>query len=273
MKIGIIEIILILLIGLGLGVVFKDLFLKIFRKIKSFWVVVPGFWWTVLILIILSTVSYVVIFQLSINEISLDRNISMANTIITLVFAIFIGYYAFLQVAENRAERNLEQGKNLLSQNSPQFVKAMYYYELAMKFKLNDFSSVAELLEIYLANNETEKFTDLFKKIQNKKYQSIIDKYDNLIIFYLKIAKECFEGNVSKAKNIISEAIKYVQHNPNSINPTLWNFRELKTSEPYKNLEVNSDRKKYIDNFILFITNQLDQSKKERFINGDFRLD
>ena len=89
---------------------------------------------------------------------------------------------------------------------------------------------------------------------------------------YLKIAKECFDGNSRKAELLIKEAIKYTQEYPNAINPGLWAFNEIKASEPYNSLIPSSDSKKYIDNFILFITNQL-QDKKERFIGGDFRLD
>lgn len=266
-----IDIILIILITSILVWVLKEYFKIGFKKLQEIFSIVPGFWWIVFSLIILAIPSYILVFHLS-NDLSLDRNLSLLNTIVTLIFAVFIGYYAFVQVAENRAEKNLETGRNLLHRMQ-QYVKAMYYYELAIRFKINDFNTTAELLELYLVNSEDEKFASLLTRFESKSKKYFLDKYDNVIIFYLKITKEIFDGNIRKAESLIREAIKYIQDHPGSIKPGLWGFEEIKAAGRYAELGSATDSKKYIDNFILFITNQLDQSKKERFINGDFRLD
>ncbi len=128
-----------------------------------------------------------------------------------------------------------------------------------------------ELLELYLITKNYLKFDELFSNLNLDLTE--LDKSDNLIIWYLKVARQFFEGNVARGKELINEAVTYIKSNPNVTNYRLWSFAEMMKSDLYKAFEMTGDQKVCIDNFIAYIQNTMPNENKEKFEKGNHRLD
>lgn len=233
--------------------VIKTYFLTKAPLIKKYWLFTIPY-------IFLSIIAYVVIINNSpVSNIS--NNLTIINQITTLIFAIFVGYFAFQQVVENRFDKLKEQGHLYFKQQS--YLRAIQYYEEAYLINSRDFSLLAELLELYLAIQNFNKFDEKISFLEKLR----IEDYEWSTLYYLKITESIFEKNLGQAESTLKEYLKKSKKNPLILMHFSWDFSDIRKSEPCKLLK--GDLKTIFDNFIVYLNKGFDDVKKTQFENGD----
>lgn len=224
--------------------------------IKKYWVFVAPF-------TLLSLIIYILVLFLSPRE-SLDTNLTLLNQASTLLFAIFVGYFAFQQVVEYKLDKFKEQANMYFKQ--PSYLRAIQYYEEAYFINPKDFSLVAELLEVYLCVGEYRKFDEKISWLQ----RLVIEAYEKSTVAYLKICQHLFKQDLGSAKTELKNYIDLVQKDPEVLVQFRWDFSDIRKCELCKKLD--GDVKTIFDNLIMYLNKNLDEEKKKRFENGDYML-
>ena len=197
-------------------------------------------------------------------ESNIDLHISVLGHFVALIFAIFIGYFAFIQVAENRLEKYKDQGFQYIKSRS--YLRAKKMYEKAHIIDVSDFLVLANLLETYLFLEEYSNFNEKINALNDE----VIDSSDKIVVYYLKIAKYLLQEDLGDAKSQLSDFISYVKDKPESIIRFSWDFSDIVRSDPCEKL--NWESRTMLDNFRMYLTKSLDGNKKEAFENWDYTL-
>lgn len=222
--------------------------------IKTYWLFIIPF-----VVITISLYFIVIIFSTKDREVYL----STLNHATTLIFAIFVGYFAFLQVVENRLEKLREQGHTYFKQKS--YLRAIEYYEQAYVINPKDFSILAELLEVYLVQSD-QKFDRKIVLLD----KLVIEDKEKLIAFYLKTAKHLFRQDIGRANNEIVACLNFIKNKPTALTDRIWDFSDIHEADIYKKLV--GEAKNIFDNFLNYIQNGLNEEKKKNFENGNYTL-
>ena len=135
-----------------------------------------------------------------------DKNdlYSILNLVIqiaTLVFAIFVGYLAFVQVIENRFEKLRNRGKDEL--DGKKYKRAIQNWEQAHLIKRKDSDTLADLLETYLIVKNFRKFDEKIKELE----KLIVEESDSVTFHYLRAARYLLVENLGEAKERINQFI------------------------------------------------------------------
>ena len=146
-----------LLIGISVGwslyfIFEKKIWNKFFYSaslIRTYWKIV------IIFCLFFSTVFFFVIFKIS------DKNdlypiLNIITQFSTLVFAILVGYFVFLQFTENKFEKLKELGSEYLKSSA--YRRARQSLEEAHLIKRKDFGCFSEMLELYLITGDFTKF-------------------------------------------------------------------------------------------------------------------
>lgn len=224
--------------------------------------IIKKYWAFVIPFLIVLTVGYVLIFRHS-SEQSLANNLTLVGQISGLIFAVFVGYFAFLQVVEYRRDKLKDEGFRYIKAKS--YNKAVKNYTQVCSITSDNFEDWAVLLELYVIQ---KNFISFDEKISTLK-KNQLDSTDHLVTHYLIASRYLFDENLPPARNEIINAINYEKSNP-TINPYFWDYSDIKTCEAYTKL--TGDPKKIFDNFIAYLTNGLTPENKIRFEGGDFLL-
>lgn len=237
----------------------KKLIKNFFSKaplIKKYWVFVVPF-------IVISLIAYILVINLSSRE-DLSNNIAILNQATTLVFAIFVGYFAFQQVIEYRLEKLNEQGYNYFKRKS--YLRSIQYYEEAYAINPKDFSLLAELLEVYLCLGDFRKFDEKINQLE----RLVVEDYERSTIAYLRACKLLFKQDLGSAKTEIKSYIELLAKKPSTILLFRWDFSDIQVCDLY--VKLDGEAKTIFDNFVSYLNKNFDEVKKKRFEGGDYNL-
>lgn len=224
--------------------------------IKKYWLFTIPF-------LVCSIIIFVVILKFS-SEDKTSLNISIAGQGLTLIFAIYVGYLAFLQLVENRLDKLKELGDSYLIQKS--YLRAIEYYQEAFKIKPTDYSVLANLLELYLIGQNFSNFEERLPLLE----KNAIEEHEKIIPLYLKAVKSLFKQYITDAKEEIKDCLDFIKKHPNSLEHLIWNFDDIRSSPVYKALE--GETKIIMDNFIRYLQRELNDEEKKKFESGNYLL-
>lgn len=237
----------------------KTLFKSFYSKaplIKKYWVFVVPF-------TLVSLIIYALVVFLSPLE-NLDTNLTILNQATTLLFAIFVGYFAFQQVVEYRLDKLKGQANLYFKQ--PSYLRAIQYYEEAYSINPKDFSLLAELLEVYLCIGEFKKFDEKIGQLE----KLTIEDYEKSTIAYLKVCEHLFKQDLGSAKTELKSYIDLVQKDPEVLEQFRWDFSDIRKCDLCKKLD--GEVKTIFENLVNYLHKSLGEEKKKRFETGDYLL-
>lgn len=254
-----------ILIGIFIGalliLLIQKLFLRFWNNFCNKAALIKKYWLFIIPFVILSIVSYFLTFKYSSPE-HLQTNLTILGQVLTLVFAIFVGYFAFLQVVENRLEKLREQGYAYFKVQS--YRRAIQYYEEAHSINPKSCIILPDLVELYLITQEEEKFKrklELLEKI-------VIEDAEKIAYYYLKTAWFLFNEDLRRAKQELSILIDFAKRASLAYVP--WQFDDIKKTEIYKSL--TGDARKILDNLISYLSKRLTPQQKNDFENGNYTV-
>ncbi|HVI69687.1 MAG TPA: hypothetical protein VM581_04505 [Magnetospirillaceae bacterium] len=224
--------------------------------------VIQRYWAFVIPFTLISITSYVLILVFS-PDAKTELYINILGQATTLIFAIFVGYFAFAQVAASRLDNLVEQGRNEL--NNQNFVRASSTFEQALAIAPKSYSVLSNLLELYIINGD---YTQFDEKINYLKKIGV-EPREKLIPLYLYALKELLQAHLLEARATISDTIQYTKEHPRALETLRWSFTELRVSEPYKNLK--GETKRILDNYLRYLERGLG-TELQQFEGGDYIL-
>jgi len=245
--------------------IFAFFFLRI-RKIIIKWFknvnyVIRDYWKFIIFYIPICLSGYItIILFVSVDLKSLY--IDIWGQVVSIAFAIFAGYYAFLQVAENRYDKFLSSASDALQHKK--FMRAISLYEDCIKIR-TEISPLHNLLELYVIQ---KRFVDFDEKsiIYEKNAE---EDQDKLTLLFLKFSKKIMlQNNFDEIKSSIKDIVDYIKLHPKVLNKFNWSFDEMKTSDNFKDLEQNT--KKYYINVEKYLQGNFEPEYKTKFENGDY---
>jgi tetratricopeptide (TPR) repeat protein len=235
---------------------------QMLRKLKLKASLVKAYWRFVIIFVLFATLLYLGVFLFS-SEKYLSICLAFVGQVLALIFAIFVGWYAFIQVTEGRIEKSGEQAHVYFKEGS--YKRARELYEKIFLIAPKNFSNLTELQELNLITGNNSGFVDKEKKLE----EAAIEDDEFLVIFYLQIMNLLLKQDLGNAESKIDECLAFSTQNPRALSQLAWSFTELKTSEAYKKLK--GDPKKIADNFINYLSNTLNEEQRKKFEEGDYR--
>ncbi len=184
------------------------------------------------------------------------NNLSFLVQLATLVFGLYVGYFAFKQMNLGRYESIVSSAKQLFV-NGGDFKRAIKEYELASSIKLT-FGTGAEQTECYVCLSEWAKYDRMMDRLPHVK----VDHRDDLILFYLKALEPLFKEELGRLKEVFRQTVTFKKSIKKSI-AAGWSSAEIKKSEVYENL--SNEIKTLVEPFFKYINNQLSESEKQTF--------
>lgn len=224
---------------------------------------IKKYWFFVVPFTILSIIAYILTFALSSQQ-NLGNNISTLNQATTLTFAIFAGYFAFQQVVEHRLDKLKEQGRLYFKQSS--YKRALQSYEQALSIDSKDYSTIAELLEIYLAIQDFQKFDEKLPLMKDV----ILEDYERITLYYLKITKFLLKQDIGSGKGELEGLLSFIEEKPSALVHFSWDFSDIQKTDVFKKLDGES--KNILQNLIKYLLKQLNDDEKKQFEEGNFSL-
>lgn len=227
------------------------------RLIKTYWLFS-------LVFSLLAIIAYIVVLKYSPPD-KVDIYTGVVSNSLTLIFAIFVGYFAFSAVTESRLDKFVEQANDYIA--AKDYQRAIQQYEEAQKINSKQPSVLMNLLEAYLITKNVLKFDDIYPLLD----KIALDGKEKLISFYLQAVRYLLTQNMEQAKEKLGNCIQYINSNPDSLARLAWNFTDIKNGY-YKQLEKDADSKIIMDNFIKYLSKGLSPEEKTMFENGNFKL-
>jgi tetratricopeptide (TPR) repeat protein len=224
---------------------------------------IKRYWMFVIPFSIISALLFYIIFKYSdANNVSIYT--SLLGQILTLVFAIYAGYLAFLQLIENRFDKLVERGDNYLFEEH--YNRALESYQEAHKINPRDFNVLANMTEIYLISQDRNRFDEGLEGLA----RIIKENSEKLCLFYLKVARFILIEDMGSAKRELGSCINFVKNCPDALSHFLWNFKDIKNCAKYKLLQ--GEAKETMDNLISYLQKSLNDDQKNKFENGNYLL-
>jgi tetratricopeptide (TPR) repeat protein len=187
---------------------------------------------------------------------------SILGQILTLIFAIFVGYFAFLQVVEGRLDKLEERAYFELKQRS--YRRATQYYEEAYIINPKDSSVLSNLLELYLILEDYNNFDEKINQLQ----RISIEEKEKVALLYLQVAEFLLKQHLHEAKEEIKKLVQFIEKHPMALNHFNWNFSDIQDSEVYK--RINGESKTIFDNLIKYVSRKLSNEQKNNFEKGNY---
>lgn len=250
-------------LGIIIPIILRNQFGDIWHKFKMWTPIIKSYWIFVIIFTISIVIAYTLIFKLS-QPNNLSVHLTVLGQISALIFAIFVGYFAFLQVSINRFEKLEKDAYNYFK--SEDIKTAIVYYEQALSLQPKDFKTLGNLMEAYLIDGQYDKF-DAKLPLLNK---CTLEEYQKISICYLEIAKFLLQKRIGEGQDKIKECIEMIKNNPDLLRKNVWDFSDMQKSELYKKL--SGEVKTTFDNFIKYLEKQMDEKQKFEFEGGNFLL-
>lgn len=181
------------------------------------------------------------------------------------IFAIFIGYYAFAQLIENRKERlKIESLRHF---RAKEYSSAIQQMEKIRRIDSKDKVNLSDLSEVYTLSGDHLKGEDFANKFE----KFIETDEDKLVFFYLKILSRLRGRPVSDTKSIIMELLKFVESHREISLEGGWSFRELVGSSFFKK-EITPEQKLILENLMKILTNSISIEDVKKNLNSIINL-
>src|SRR3989338_4428724 len=175
-----------LLLAFFSGMLVLVLVLKMYGRLwKDFCSRAPllkKYWLFVAIFCLLAVLAYYFVLKYSPSG-KIDNYIQILGQTLTLIFAIFVGYYAFLQVMESRVENLRQHAFGYFKKKLYQ--RAILMHEQIYSINPKDIVTLGNLLELYLITQNYEKFNlklPLFKRL-------VVEEKEQLEFYYFITAQ------------------------------------------------------------------------------------
>ena len=192
----------------------------------------------------------------------LNTYINIVGQVTALVFAIFVGYFAFLQVIENRIDKLQDEGYTHFK--AKDYSRATKIYEQVFSINTKNFSALSNLLELYLCQRDFEKVKSKLNFLE----KSTLDQRDHLVVFYIKIASFILQEYPAEAKTVIIKLIDFKKNNRSLV--INWQFNDIKQSPAYTSIEENFQ--KLFNNVTLYLQNGFSPEDLDKFEAGNYYL-
>lgn len=254
---------IILVVGVLIGLLARNYIKRSFSNFFTKAFLLKGYWKFVIPFFVLVVVGYYLVVKYA-DQTDLQTYLSILGTMSGLVFAIFIGYYAFLQVLENRQEKFIQQAFQFLRDDYLE--RAREYFEKAYLIDTKDFGILATLLELHLMLKEWAKFNDRITLLEKE----IIEDKERLLVFYLKAAKNLLQQDLGNAKTEIAALVSFIRDNADVLNRLSWNFGDLRDAKVTQAL--TGDPKQIFLNLCDYLQRSLPEQKREAFESGTYEI-
>lgn len=243
---------------------------RIFSAIKTLKQKPPTikrYWYFVIPFFILLITSYMVLLNFYFQDQKLNLYTDILNQISALIFAIFIGYFSFLQVIQNRADKLKQEGTHYLNPRNRDYARAIKTFEEIVSIEPNDFHNIANLLEAYLIKKDFKSF----ETHRNHFKKCLFSDKDELVYQYVMILYYFLRGHNVDADRHIAELVDFTRKNPEvTIN---WNFGDFTSSPTYTDsLEAGTDVRLKFDNVLSYLNKNMSAENVVRFESGDYTL-
>ncbi len=255
-------IILVFILGVISILFYQKIVTPFFNRLKQKAQLIKKYWTFVFIFVIVSILIYALIL-VYIPTGNQSLTISIYNNVLALVFAIFVGYFAFLQVVENRRDKLREEADRYL-QIEKNYPRAIDIYEKCLAINADDFDAWANLLELYLITGRYDTYNEKINIAKDKKKYS----ENELVYLYLLFANDLMKEDIGNAKRHIGEIVTYVRDNPSSLSQFRWGFEEVKSSAKFISLNINT--KKMYTNLADYLLRTMSSDRKTKFENGEY---
>ena len=213
------------------------------------------YWQFVIPFTIFSAVAYILVCNYTLAE-NLAKNLTILGHWVTLLFAVFIGYFAFLQVEENRFDKLKELGTMYFKNSS--YIRALEAYVAAASINPRDWNMLSEMLETYLAVNDYQNFDEKIILLE----RCTLEAREKAVLGYLKATRHLLELDIGRAKKEIAYCVKSMQECGKS-SGRFWSFKEIKESLAYQKLVGES--KTIFDNLVRYLLQELDEKNRQAF--------
>lgn len=228
---------------------------------------VRKYWSFVVPFLVILGISYLYIYNKSSHE-NIDVNLSILNNWATIIFAVFVGWYAFRQLGEMRLEKLKEAANNYNLMNMP--LRALEAYKEAYSINPKDPFVLSDLLELFLI---TRNFNGFDEKIGFLEKDSIElnDKRGQIICFYLNALSGFLKGHMNETREKIKKCVDFIAENSNSSVSLSWTFKTLKDSDTYKKIPNNPD-KQLFNNFMSYLEGTMPLENRTKFEEHNYYL-
>lgn len=194
--------------------------------------------------------------------------VNLTGQILTLFFAIFFGYFAFRQVAENRHDKLISNG--YLFFKDKKFKRAREFYLEAQKINRNDFNIIANICELDVILRNKKDFSEKICLLEKISTEDSAEDTEKVIYYYLIIANYLLDQDLKPGKEAIQTCVKFINEKNLTRFGNLWQYSDLKDTQVYKSLD--GDPKTIIENFIRYLESSLDEKDRSAFEGGNYLL-
>lgn len=254
---------LVFFLGVFFAVTFAQPFKKLCRDFISKAPIIRKYWSFVIPFSLILGIIYFLIFKY-VAQSDISNYLSLVGQIAALVFAIFVGYFAFLQLVESRVTNLKQKGYEYFKKRA--YTRAIGIYEQVISIDTKDFYNFAELLELYLIQKDFVSFDEKIKLLEG----NALDKKDYLMLFYLKISKDLLREHLAEAKEQITKLVDFKKKDPSIL--VSWDFTDIQNSPPYIALPAGGEAKTIFVNLIQYLTPSMEEGNRDRFEGGNYSL-
>lgn len=248
--------------GVAIGLLSTQFLSKgIAKKISSRVRLVKTYWRFLIPFLLLVFISYIGVFKFLPREFW-EFGLDMIGQISALIFAVFVGWYAFIQVIEGRVEKWKQQAHQYFIEGS--YTRARDLYEKSFAIDPDDFTNTAELMELYIVTDNERDFDTNLPAL----FSSAVEDDEKVVLHYLKITKHLLREDLGAARANIADCVKFVQENPGYHQKFTWGFDDLQKSGRYKSLE--GDAKNMLDNTCDYVKKNMSDEVRTRFESGNY---
>lgn len=248
------------------GYLYIPKLVSVAKKFKQRPPVIKKYWYFVIPFTVILVALYSCLFAF-VDDSKVELYTNVLNQFSTLAFAVFIGYFSFLQVIENRADKLKTEAHQYLSPGVRDYARAVKTFEEIVSIEPNDFFNLANLLEAYLMQKDFQSFDSRIGNLE----KCIFTSKDKLIYYYILILYYLLKGHHDDADRYILELVQYTR--ANSEITMNWNFGDFKKSDAYSSgLRAESDSRRKFDNVIAYISKVMTPENRTNFETGDYIL-
>lgn len=251
------------ILGITLTLIFQKGINRIYRTFIQKILLLKRYWGFVIPFSVLAALGYILLFNFT-TSIDQIYYIEVYNQCIGLIFAIFVGYFAFVLVIENRMDKFKQVADGYLNQKL--YPKAIENYERCIDINSKQFEIWANLMELYLIQSRDSNFDEKIETVKGT-----IKYPDEEIIFkYLLFTKCVLKEQIGEAKEMIKKIISYIQNDESTLKYFRWGFSDVEGSERFNKLGTES--KKIYNNLSRYLLRSLSAEEKTRFEQDDYEL-
>jgi tetratricopeptide (TPR) repeat protein len=225
--------------------------------------IIKKYWFFVLPFSFLTCFAYIWVIN-SFDGDTLTNYLSVLGQVSTLVFAIFVGYFAFVQVTESRLDKLSEKGLSAMREQA--YRRSKRYYEQAYIIDPKDFSILCNLLELYLLMGDYISFDEKINHLSDL----ILEPHEKVTLLYLKTIKSLLKQDIGSAKVDLGDCIDWTKENPSALVIFSWDFRDIQKADVYKKL--SGDCRTILDNYIKYLSKTLSEEDKKFFEDKNYSL-